>query len=101
MIRMPLMFSLRDVSNIKSETPREKIWEYLLRFGDRRFLETYWQNVPDSAFDSVSTLIKQAHEFRQASKYVTLLTRPLLCKRSINPILAGSADYEILSGPAS
>lgn len=59
------------------DNPIAEIWSELLRYSDISFLSKEWQDRSNHEYEYVVTLLTQAYEYYQASRVVTLKTKPL------------------------
>src|SRR5689334_4245055 len=77
---LPLMGYPQNYTAHYTENPIQEIWNHLLFFADPSFLKNVWEgeNISTKLISFVSTSLKQAHEYFQASQGVSLTTRPLL-----------------------
>ncbi|MEW6144210.1 MAG: YaaC family protein [Thermodesulfobacteriota bacterium] len=78
LLKLPHIGKLENNIFIRTDNPLKEIWEHILLLGDFHFLSKRWENQSTETITTVSTSIKQAHEYFIASKSATLLTRPLL-----------------------
>ena len=69
---------LEHYYRIRTENPIEEIWACWLKLTDFHYLQPKWDGADEERMTSVSTYIKQAHEYYRASKVSSLLTRPVL-----------------------
>ena len=77
-IKLHYIRKLEEYIFIRTDNPMKEIWERILLLGDYHYLSERWKNQTPETITTVSTNIKQAHEYYLASKNATLLTRPLL-----------------------
>ncbi|HXH93563.1 MAG TPA: YaaC family protein [Thermoanaerobaculia bacterium] len=70
--------SLHRVRRVRTDEPLQALWQEWLKLSDDQYLKERWiGSTPDQRL-AVTTNIRQAHEYRAASKATSLLTRPVL-----------------------
>jgi hypothetical protein len=70
--------SLHRVHRVRTDEPLQALWQQWLKLSDDQYLKERWTgSTPDQRL-AVTTNIRQAHEYRAASKVTSLLTRPAL-----------------------
>ncbi|MFW6026871.1 MAG: YaaC family protein [Candidatus Woesearchaeota archaeon] len=80
---------LENYNKILSDNPKKEIWTHLLKNCDVSYLKRQFPELDLEAYEFISTSINQAHEYYQASKSVSLRTRPLLLYYSILNLTKG------------
>jgi hypothetical protein len=65
-------------TKIRSDNPIREIWDMLLKHSDINYLSKCWEEKDVDDYVYVSNSLIQAHEYYNASKVLSLKTRPLL-----------------------
>lgn len=78
LIKLHYIGKLEKYIFIRTDNPLKEIWEQILLLSDYHFLSKNLENPTTDIITTISTCIKQAHEYYLASKSASLITRPLL-----------------------
>ena len=107
MIDLRIPEHLESSRKWQTENPLGEVWRQLLLASDYTYLKSNW-SASDDDLVSVTTYLRQAHEYHLASRAVTLMTSPLLiyysalnlAKAVINVVNdCRSSDYHGLCKP--
>jgi hypothetical protein len=70
--------SIQRAHRVRTDEPLNELWQAWSKLSDDHYLKAHWTGSNDEQRLTVSTIIRQAQEYRAASKQTSLLTRPVL-----------------------